>query len=398
MPSQLLQFKNCRILRNHHIIWEDLWVRNGQIVNPEKIFYDEKIKADRHIDCKGVIIAPGLIDLQINGGFGIDFSTHLENVENGINKVAKGLLMYGVTSFCPTVVTSPVNIYHKILPNIKKRKGGKNGAAVLGLHLEGPFISIEKKGAHPPQCIKFLDKGFETIKEVYGCLDNVSIITMAPELENSAKVIKTLVRNNIVVSLGHSMGNLRDGERAVSDGASFITHLFNAMLPFHHRDPGLVGLLTSDSIPEERTVYFGIIADGVHTHPSALRIAHRAHPKGLVLVTDAISPMGFGEGVYNIGQMSIEIRQNKAYVVGTNTLCGSIATMIECVKLFQEATDCSVEYALEAGSLHPACVLGISDQKGTLNYGSDADFIFLDDNLNVLSTYIAGECVYEKKL
>ncbi|XP_017786168.1 PREDICTED: N-acetylglucosamine-6-phosphate deacetylase [Nicrophorus vespilloides] len=392
----LRQFRNCRILRNHEIVRDDIWVRDGKVVDPEKIFFDEKIQADVQIDCQDAIVAPGFIELQINGAFGIDFSYNSEDIENGVNTIAKGLLQHGVTAFCPTLVTSPKSTYAKVMPKIKRRKGDENGATILGLHIEGPFINTQKKGAHPPEFIRSFDEGFKSLLDVYGDLSDVSIITLAPELENSLDVIKKLKSENIVVSVGHSMGNLKDGEAAVRSGASFITHLFNAMLPFHHRDPGLVGLLASDNIPEGRTVYFGIIADGIHTHPAALRIAYRAHPAGLVLVTDAISAMGLEEGQHNIGQFAVEIRDRKAFVAGTETLCGSIATMNECVQILHKATGCPKEFALEAASLHPASVLGITDKKGTLNFGADADFVFLNDDLDLISTWIAGKCVYSR--
>ncbi|KAF2883686.1 hypothetical protein ILUMI_22501 [Ignelater luminosus] len=394
--GKLLQFVNCLILRNHKLINEDLWVRDGKIINPEKVFFDEKITADEKIDCKGAIIAPGFIDIQINGAFGIDFSYNTDKVEEGVQYVSKGLLEHGVTSFCPTVVTSPREVYHNVLPRISKRAGGKHGSTILGIHVEGPFINVEKKGAHPSQFIRDLNEGFSSVLDTYGSLDNIKIVTLAPELKNADRVIQKLTSLNISVSVGHSIGNLKDGEEAVRNGAILITHLFNAMLPFHHRDPGLVGLLASNKIPQNRIVYFGIIADGIHTHPSALRIAYRTHSDGLILVTDAISAMGLQEGKHNIGQLSVEIREGKAYITGTNTLCGSIATMNQCVKLFKEATGCPIEYALEAASLHPALALGISDKKGTLNFGSDADFVLLDDGLNLLSTWIAGECVYKR--
>ncbi|VEN38144.1 unnamed protein product [Callosobruchus maculatus] len=391
--DKLVQFKDCRILRNHKIIKEDLWVRDGKIINPEKIFFDEKIKADSVIYCGNNIIAPGFIELQINGGYGYDFSFE-EKTEEAISIVGKNLLSHGVTSYCPTIVTSPVDVYHKILPKFRKKQGGSHGATMLGVHVEGPFINVEKKGAHPANFIKSYEQGLATLEQVYGSLENVKIITLAPEFPNSGAVIKELAKKDIIVSLGHSTSNLSQGEEAVKSGATFITHLFNAMLPFHHRDPGLVGLLASENIP--RSVYFGIISDGVHTHPAALRIAYRVHPKGLVLVTDAISALGLQDGEYKIGQLNVEVRENKAYIKGTDTFCGSIASMIECVKIFMEATGCSHEYALEAASLHPAEVLGMQNQKGTLEFGADADFIMLNDNFDIQSTWIAGECVFSK--
>ncbi|KAF7412211.1 N-acetylglucosamine-6-phosphate deacetylase [Vespula maculifrons] len=392
----LKQFHNCNILRDGKIISEDLWVRDGKIINPEKIFYDEKILPDYKVDCQGALISPGYIDLQINGGFGVDFSHNIENVEEGINKVAKKLLEYGVTSFCPTLVTSPSDTYYKVLPKIKKQNGGSHGATILGVHLEGPFISLHKKGAHPEEYIKNFEHGFKSLIDMYGILDNVCLLTLAPEIPNAMSVINELCKRNIKVSVGHSIASLNEGEAAVQHGATFITHLFNAMLPFHHRDPGLVGLLTSDQIPPGKVVHYGIIADGVHTHPAALRIAHRTHPKGLVLVTDAISALGLKEGVHQLGQLDIEIRKGRAYIAGTNTLCGSMAEMSKCVRIFKEATGCSVVEALEAATLHPARALKIESKKGVLNFGADADFVLLNDNLELLSTWISGDCVYTK--
>ncbi|XP_049286293.1 N-acetylglucosamine-6-phosphate deacetylase [Anopheles funestus] len=393
--KKLTQFRNCRVLRNHRLVQDDVWVRGGKIIDPEKVFFDEKLQADEQIDCHGCIVAPGFIDLQINGGYGVDFSFDVETVEEGVLKVAKGLLAHGVTSFCPTLVTSPSETYHSVLPRIPRTAGGRHGATVLGCHVEGPFINTNKKGAHPPECIKEFDQGIVTVRDVYGSMDNVQIITLAPEKAGATEVIQELSNNGITVSVGHSMANLSDGEIAVQHGARLITHLFNAMLPFHHRDPGLVGLLTTDNIPHDALVYFGIISDGVHTHPAALRIAYKTHPAGLILVTDAISAMGLAEGRHRIGQMEIEIRAGRAYVAGTNTLCGSIAPMDECIRFFKKASNCTIEYALEAASLHPARCIAIEKRKGTLDYGADADFVLLDDNLNVQSTWIAGECVYQ---
>ncbi|XP_061080200.1 N-acetylglucosamine-6-phosphate deacetylase [Conger conger] len=396
--ATITQFINCRILKDHRLQREDLWVREGKILDPEKLFFDEEGFADVRVDCEGNILAPGFIDVQINGGFGIDFSLATDDVNAGVTLVAKKLLEHGVTSFCPTLVTSPPHIYHKVLPEIKVHDGGVQGAGVLGLHLEGPFISLEKKGAHPEKYLRSLNTGGAgELLETYGQLDKVSIVTLAPELPNSLPVVRELAQRGITVSLGHSVASLSQAEDAVKQGASFITHLFNAMLPFHHRDPGIVGLLTSDQVPADRMVYYGMIADGIHTNPAALRIAHRAHPAGLVLVTDAITAMGLPPGRHTLGQQVIEIDGLNAYVAGTKTLCGSIATMDMCIRHFRQASGCSVEAALEAASLHPAQLLGLTHRKGTLDYGTDADFAMLDDDLNVRETYIAGQQVWKKK-
>ncbi|XP_049600515.1 N-acetylglucosamine-6-phosphate deacetylase [Syngnathus scovelli] len=397
--APITQLLNCRILRDHRLQSEDLWVREGKILNPEKLFFDEQAYADEQVDCGGAIVAPGFIDVQINGGYGVDFSQATDDIGAGVSLVAQKLLKHGVTSFCPTLVTSPPHIYHKVLPQIKVQNGGPHGAGVLGVHLEGPFISAKKKGAHPERYLRSFscgDDAMADLTEVYGGLDNVAMVTLAPELEGSRWAVRELCQRGVTVSLGHSVANLTQAEEAVSHGATFITHLFNAMLPFHHRDPGIVGLLTSEYIPAGRSVYYGMIADGIHTHPAALRIAHRAHPKGLVLVTDAIAAMGLPPGRHTLGQQDVEICGLHVYVAGTQTLSGSIATMDMCVRHFRQATGCCVEDALEAASLHPAQLLGISQHKGTLDFGSHADFVLLDDELNVKATFISGQQVWRE--
>ncbi|XP_030780546.1 N-acetylglucosamine-6-phosphate deacetylase [Rhinopithecus roxellana] len=394
--ARVLQFTNCRILRGGKLLREDLWVRGGRILDPEKLFFEERRVADERRDCGGRILAPGFIDVQINGGFGVDFSQATEDVGSGVSLVARRILSHGVTSFCPTLVTSPPEVYHKVVPQIPVKSGGPHGAGVLGLHLEGPFISREKRGAHPEAHLRsFEANAFQDLLATYGPLDNVRIVTLAPELGHSHEVIRELTTRGICVSLGHSVADLRAAEDAVWSGATFITHLFNAMLPFHHRDPGIVGLLTSDRLPAGRCIFYGMIADGTHTNPAALRIAHRAHPQGLVLVTDAIPALGLGNGRHTLGQQEVEVDGLTAYVAGTKTLSGSIAPMDVCVRHFLQATGCSVESALEAASLHPAQLLGLEKSKGTLDFGADADFVVLDDSLHVQATYISGELVWQ---
>ncbi|MCL4126495.1 UNVERIFIED_CONTAM: hypothetical protein GTU68_054606, partial [Idotea baltica] len=284
----------------------------------------------------------------------------------------------------------------QLIAQIKRKPGGKDGAEILGVHLEGPFISPSKKGAHPVNYIRELDKGLQTLREVYGeDFSNVAMVTLAPELPGANEVVKHLVQNNVVVSLGHSNGDLLDGEKAVESGATFITHLFNAMLPVHHRGPR-PGRVSSQLIP--RPVFYGIIADGIHTHPAAVRIAHRTHPKGLVLVTDAMAALGLGDGRHQIGQLEVEMKGRRAYILGTDTLAGSIAPMDECIRRFLASAEVGIVDGVAAASAHPAIALGIAGRKGTLDFGADADLVFLDgerkEEVRVWHTFIAGECVY----
>lgn len=262
-PDELIQFRNCRLLRDHRLHRSlDLWVRNGRVIDPESVFFDERRPADRVVDCAGAICAAGFIDLQINGGYGIDFSNTPDGVSvaDGVRLVARELLAHGVTAFCPTLVTSPPETYHRVLPQIRRQAGGRrHGATVLGTHLEGPFINVEKKGAHPAPYIRDFratgsaaaengsdDDAWRALVETYGeqGLQDVSIVTLAAEKPGARQAIAELTRRGVAVAQGHSMADLSEGEAGVRSGAGLITHLFNAMLPVS--GGGKIGIGQSD--------------------------------------------------------------------------------------------------------------------------------------------------------
>lgn len=237
------------------------------------------------VDCQGLILSPGFIDIQLNGAFGIDFtSCPPEELEQGVAKVSEGILKYGVTSYCPTLITSEPSTYASRLPRVKRKPGGPHGATVLGTHLEGPFINREKRGAHPEGLIVKHPNGYDDVAKCYGYLDETSLVTLAPELEETPVVIEELRKRDIKVSMGHTKATIAQGETAMCYGANLITHLFNAMTAFHHRDPGIVGLLAGAARHFDATgdcnLFYGLIVDGFHTHDAALRIAHATHPNG----------------------------------------------------------------------------------------------------------------------
>ena len=326
----------------------------------------------------------------VTGAYGIDFSNCEDDVQISVQNVAQKLVRHGVTSFCPTLVTSSPEIYSRILSQMS-RGPISGGASNLGVHVEGPFISIDKKGAHREEFIQA--KPLERIEQIEATLPdmrNISIITVAPELDKG-DVIKVLSDKGLTVSLGHSSSNLAQSEKAFQNGAKMITHLFNAMPVFHHRDPGLLGLLTLES---ERQIYFGIIADGIHTHYSALRLAYQANKSGMVLVSDAISAAGLSSGVHKIGPQKVDIRDNGAFIAGTDILCGAIRMLDDCVKFMRKHVPCPLVDVINCVTVHPAEVIGIQKKKGTLNFDSDADFIILNDNLDVLATFVNGELVF----
>jgi N-acetylglucosamine-6-phosphate deacetylase len=304
--------------------------------------------------------------------------------------VASRLLLHGVTAFCPTIITSEPRTYQAVLPNMRRRRGSARCAEVLGAHLEGPFISDSKYGAHPLALVRSPAQGFESLLQCYGSLENVAIVTIAPELKGALEAVRKLRKSGVVVSAGHSMASLREAEAAVEAGVTMITHLYNAMQPFHHRDPGLIGLLART----QSLIYYGIIADGIHSNPASVRMAFLTSREGAMIVTDAVPAMGLPEGRYRLGKQDIEILKDRVVVAGTETLAGSVANMSESVRNYLRFTGCSIAEALEAASLHPARALGIEARKGSLDFGCDADMVVLDDSLALKAVFCGGELAW----
>ncbi|CAG8545580.1 10409_t:CDS:2 [Racocetra fulgida] len=384
--SRLVKIVNARLIRDHKIIDDDvLYLYNGKIIDPQTYFFTFGNVPDVVIDAKGLLVAPGFIDVQINGAFGVDFS-QLQNEEKmriGIDKVAKGLLKYGCTSFVPTIISSGVEI---------------NGAEILG-----PFIEPDKCGAHEESHLRTASGGFSDFVKVYGLDEGkdqiVKIVTVAPEVEGVLDSLEDLVHARITVSLGmlshmiatpmcvyssninlnylgHSSATVAQAESAVEKG-------------FHHRDPGIIGLLGTTRVSRP---YYGIICDGIHVHPNSIKMAYDSHPDGAVLVTDAMAAMGLPPGDYTLGDIPVrKIGDERVEVIDNGRLAGSVITIDACVRNFREFTGCTIIEAVEAATLHPAELLGIQNIKGTLNVGADADLVFLNDDLKVMRCFIAGE-------
>mmetsp|Transcript_4619 Transcript_4619/g.9598 ORF Transcript_4619/g.9598 Transcript_4619/m.9598 type:complete len:547 (-) Transcript_4619:1269-2909(-) len=417
---------------------------------------DHNQQISHTVDCRGMILSPGFIDIQLNGAYGIDFSnggcednhdddSAANNSRNNsglcihdIFQVATSLCQSGVTSFCPTMVSSSRDTYRRVLPLIRnarrqqqqqQRDNTKIGANILGMHLEGPFFDPSKRGAHDERHILAPSKGIVTVKEVYGLnqvqqeendndvdysspmLEDIDIITLAPELDGALDATKSLTQpsaseRNVIISCGHTGATYEEGLQAISHGATLLTHLFNAMNPFHHRKPGLVGLLSSKSklaSMGHQLPYFSLIVDGIHVHESAVSMAYNSHPNGCVLVTDAMSAMGLGDGVHALGDMSVNIKGDRATLTGTDTLAGSVVSMDTCVRRFRKFTNCSIGEALLCATLHPSNVLNRSVMQerateapiGVLEIGARADLVVVTDELDVVATWVNGKIAYD---
>jgi N-acetylglucosamine-6-phosphate deacetylase len=329
------------------------------------------------------LLCPGFIDLQINGAFGADIGPD----PDAIRTLVARLPATGVTSFLPTLISSPPERYEEFFVALEEG-AAQRGARVLGAHLEGPFLAPERKGAHDPANLRPVDLGF--IEELLRS-GKVKLMTLAPELPNSLEAIELLQGEGAVASAGHTEATYEEVTRAVDAGLRLGTHLYNAMRPLAHREPGTVGaLLTHDRM---RT---GIIADGVHVHEAALRLAHRAKgSEGLILVTDAMQAAGMPPGDYELGGRKVRL-EDGAVRLPDGTLAGSALTMDEAVRNAIRFLDVSLAQAVRMASEIPAAALNL-DGKGKIAVGCDTDLVLLDGEGTVLETTVAGETVYERE-
>eukprot|EP01054_Gregarina_sp_Poly1_P002837 Gregarina_sp_Poly_1__2836@NODE_1790_length_3326_cov_370_843510_g1166_i0_p1_GENE_NODE_1790_length_3326_cov_370_843510_g1166_i0NODE_1790_length_3326_cov_370_843510_g1166_i0_p1_ORF_typecomplete_len421_score48_62Amidohydro_1/PF01979_20/5_1e29Amidohydro_3/PF07969_11/3e03Amidohydro_3/PF07969_11/1_3e08_NODE_1790_length_3326_cov_370_843510_g1166_i020143276 len=382
------------VLKNGDLIHEDIWVRNGKIINPADVNYT----ADISIECFNTIITPGFLDLKCNGAYGVDFQS-VQGLKGGLRQVCRDILKSGVTNFCPSLITKDAKFYHEAIPLISKKAADPlTGAGIMGVHLDGPFISVV--GAHPAEFVKSSVESVNSVTEVYGQdLEQVAILSLAPELPGVLNVIPDLKRWGITITIGHSKADLQTGEAAVKQGASMISHLFNAMPNFHHRDPSIVGLMTSDHV---KNVKYTLISDGHHVHPAALRMAYRMAPQGMILITDGQAPLGLGLGSFKVSTTDVEVvdKGNSGKPVcilkDSDTLYGSVCPMNDAVRNLVEIADCTRAFALECATRRPAEVMGLYPQKGSLEWGADADFAILKpETMEVHATFIAGQKVFD---
>jgi N-acetylglucosamine-6-phosphate deacetylase len=334
------------------------------------------------LDAAGCRTFPGFVDLQCNGGFGIDFTTSPERAD----EVAARLPETGVTSFLPTVITAPPAAMLRALTALEALRDSSPGARSLGVHLEGPFINPSRGGAHPRQHIRLPDRAEAAHWLAVGGL---AMVTLAPELDGALDLIADLAVHGVVVSCGHcevSPLHLRD---AVSAGATAATHLFNAMGSMSARSPGSAGAVLA-----ETALTAGIIVDGVHVDPTMVAVAWRAMGAGrLVLVTDAMAALGLGHGSFTVGDTDVHVDEHGPRTAD-GVLAGSVLRMDEAVRNLVAFTGCSTADAVAAASTTPARVVGRTDV-GVLSTGAFADVVLLDADDRVAATVVGGRVLFD---
>jgi len=337
------------------------------------------------IDASGLILVPGFIDLQINGAFGHDFTADPASIW----AVAAQLPRYGVTSFLPTIVTSPLETVAAAQEAVSRGLNyGPAGAIPLGVHIEGPFLNPEKKGAHNPAYLRLPDP--EVVRQ-WSSARGVRLVTLAPELPGALDLVAVLVKQDVVVSAGHSTATCREAEAGFDAGIRYGTHLFNAMPPLHHREPGLAGALLTDGRPVS-----GLITDGIHTHPSMIRLAWRALGSGsITLVTDAMAALGMAPGRHLLGDLEVVVDGQSARLLD-GTLAGSTISLDAALRNLIAYTGCSLAQALPAVTTTPAKVLGLGATLGRIAPRYLANLVLLTPDLQVQAAIAKGQIVYEQ--
>jgi N-acetylglucosamine-6-phosphate deacetylase len=345
------------------------------------------------VDYRDAVLAPGFIDIHVHGGAGHDV---MEGTPEALDAIERHLAEHGTTSYFPTTVTAPVDRTLHALEGLADRieRGASGrvshdkivGASPLGINVEGPFISPKKRGVHSLQDIK--EGSVELFDRMWqAARGHIRLMTVAPEIPRAEELIAAASGRGVCVSLGHSDATMEETQRGIAKGARHVTHIFNAMRPLDHREPGIVGAaLSDDRLSAE------VIADGVHVAPEVVRLFLRAKgAERAVLVTDGISATGMPDGEYRLGGLVVQMRGGVCRSEGR--LAGSVLTMDRAVRNVMEFCGCALDVALRLATLNPARVTAVSNRKGVIAPGADADFVVLSRSGEVMKTIIAGVVV-----
>ncbi|MBV7319146.1 N-acetylglucosamine-6-phosphate deacetylase [Bacillus halotolerans] len=341
---------------------------------------------------KDAVLLPGLIDIHIHGGYGADT---MDASFSALDAMSSRLPEEGTTSFLATTITQEHGQISQALENARDWKSAEEssslGAELIGIHLEGPFVSPKRAGAQPKEWIRPSDLAlFKKWQQEAGGL--IKIVTLAPEEDQQFELIRYLKDESIIASMGHTDADSALLLEAFEAGASHMTHLYNAMSPFHHREPGVIGTaLAHEGYVTE------LIADGIHSHPLAAKLAFLAKGSSkLILITDSMRAKGLKDGVYEFGGQSVTVK-GKTALLSDGTLAGSILKMNESARHMRAFTNCSWTDIANITSANAAKQLGIFDRKGSITEGKDADLVIVSSECEVLLTVCRGNIAFKSK-
>ena len=334
------------------------------------------------VDLSGLLVLPGFLDIHVHGGNGFDI---MDAAYEAINNISLYKLKEGVTSFCPTTVTTSTDKCYSALEAINTAVDlGVSGARILGAFLEGPYINPKFKGAHPEEYIRAV-----SMDEIDVLLEkgkgNIISVAAAPEMPNAIDAIQKLKQRNINVRLGHSGASYEDAILGIEAGGSIAIHTYNAMSPFSHREPGMIGAAL-----ENENIYSEIICDFIHAHPAAVKLLYKAKgPEKIILITDCMQAGGMPDGNYKLGELTVYVRDGIART-NTGALAGSTLTMLNAVKNMHQKLGVPLIEAVQMATSSPAKALRIFDRAGDIAEGKYADIIALDEDLNLKFVMVDG--------
>jgi len=340
------------------------------------------------IDVKGKIVCPGFIDIHCHGGNKISFNNDLPDK---FLDYSKWLISTGVTSFLVTIVpTTFEETINKLKRIIKIFEFPDYLAEPLGIHLEGPFLNIKKCGAIDSKWIRKPDLD-ETLSYLSASKNKIKMMTIAPELEGTEEVLNLLKKNNVIVSLGHTNATYKQTKKAFKNGYSHITHCFNAMREFHHREPGVIG-----AILQSKGVYTEVICDGIHVHPVVINmLIDNIGVENVILITDANKAAGLVDGKYSFLNKEIIVRNRKA-TFKDDTIAGSVVTMIEALRNMVKMVDISIQDAIKMITINPAKSIKFDRILGSLEVGKKADINVMGKDLNLFFVIKNGKIIRYK--
>jgi N-acetylglucosamine-6-phosphate deacetylase len=376
--------RNVRLVSNSEPKLKCILIRNGQI---ESVHNDEEsyvFKADSVIDGRGQLLIPGMIDVHIHGAEGFDM---MDGTVGSVKAVSKACAKTGCTSFLATSVSSSLEDLLEMITNVKELAGSEPGAEIIGIHIEGPYLNVKRKGMQNERYLRHPDlEEMKTIMQKSGPL--LRMVTLAPELPGGLEMISFLKEEGIIAAIAHSDATYDDAKQAFACGASHITHCFNGMRPIHHRDPGVIVAAF-----EESSVSVQAIVDDVHLHPAIVRLLYREKgPDKMVLITDALQAMGMGDGTYLFGGHEVRV-MNGVASLEDGTLASSTVTMNEALAKTVKL-GISLKDAVKMATQTPADILGL-ENKGRIKSGADADLVLMNDTFEVLWTMVNGRIVYQ---
>jgi N-acetylglucosamine-6-phosphate deacetylase len=369
-------------LTDHSVVVEGGYIK--AIISANMI--EHHLPATKHEYFRDHYLIPGLIDLHVHGANGKDV---MDGKIDSLLTISDALLREGVTGFLATTMTASADAIENAVACVSEFMQTPAGVSLLGAHLEGPFISRDKLGAQNAEHVQLPD--IELFKKWQKTADNhIKLVTLAPELPGALDFVRALQDQQVVVSVGHTNATYEETLEAISAGCTQATHLFNAMSQMTQRAPGAVGALLLS-----RDVNAEIIVDGVHLHPAIVRLAYQVKGKeGLLLVSDAMRAKCMGDGCYDLGGQDVHVKEGKATLVD-GTIAGSTLHLPDAIINMVKFSNCQLGEAIQMATFNPAQVLGLTQKKGSIDVGKDADLVVMDAGFAVKQTVRMGETVYK---